>query len=114
MSWSELTASLDAAAFDHLADDPAAVLSRAGADLAVVPVMLDQVERPAGRQGLALIERLDVVRVSAAGLAVVAPGVEPQAGDVWTVAGTAWAIRGTPYLDEEVGGRDWLCPVDRA
>lgn len=113
-SWLDHLADLDRTAFSELADDVAAILSRAGAPIAVVPVMRESVERTSSRQGLAIVEQVDVVRVSVQLLHDAAPGVTPRAGDLWILNGQPSAVRGTPFRDDKSGGRDWLCPVDPA
>lgn len=111
MTWTELTADLDAAVFEHLSDDPAATVTRGGVILAVVPVMLDRAERPAARPSFATLEREDVLRVSVAQLAAEAPGVVPQADDLWLVSGRTWQAHARAWHDDQQDGHDWLIPV---
>lgn len=111
MTWSDHMADLDATAFEHLSDDTAATLLRGGVVLATLPAMLDQVERPTMRHGLAQLDRADVVRISVAALEAEAPGERPLSGDQFTIAGALWTVHGEPWRDEEVARRDWLCPV---
>lgn len=112
--WAELERRLDAAVFDRLADDAAAPWMRGGVELGRVGAILDRVERPATRNGLALIETADVVRISVAAAEASAPGIAPAAGDVFMVKGAAKVVHGQPWRDEQVNGRDWLCPVTAA
>lgn len=111
MSWNALSAELDSVAFAHLSDDPSAIWSRNGAQVGVVSIILEQVERPSRQGGMAMIEMADVARFSVAQAAEVAPGMEPQSGDVLTVSERARVIHGQPWRDDRMDRRDWLCPV---
>ncbi len=109
--WADLEAAVDVAVFTHLADDVAAPWLRGGVELGQVGAIIDRVERPARHGGMALIEMADVVRISVAAAEVAAPGVAPAAGDVFMIKGDAKVVHGQPWRDEQVNGRDWLCPV---
>lgn len=111
MSFNDLLADLDATAFRELADDVAATWSRAGQFAVAVAVMLDRVERPSSRHGMAVFDHADVARLSAAEVEAVRPGQQPQAGDVLTVNGAPHVVHGEAWRDEEMNGRDWLCAI---
>lgn len=111
MSFNDHLAALDAAAFTHLSDDRAALLTRGPEVVATVAVILDRVERTSSRAGIATLETADVARISKAELAAIAPGLEPQAGDQLRVNGKTWSVHGMPWLDEAMDARDWLCPI---
>lgn len=112
MDWNALTAELDVAVFAHLADDTAAVWQRAGAPIGALAVILETVERPSRPGSMALLETADVVRISVAEAAARAPGLEPAAGDTFSLSGRLLVVHGQPWKDDKMDGRDWLCPVN--
>ena len=113
MSFADLMADVDETVFAELSDDPEAIWSRGAVFAVRLPVILDVVEQSTARAGVALIDRADVARISVAGADLVAPGETPRAGDVVTVNGRVFTMHGVPWRDDQVDGRDWLCPVAR-
>lgn len=111
MSFGSLLADLDATAFAELSDDPSAIWQTSAIGPFIVAAMLDVGERVGMLETMPHITRADMIRLSAAELAAKAPGRKPEAGDTITVRGTVYVIHGTPRLDDEMNGRDWLCPV---
>lgn len=110
--WTDLTAELDAAVYAFLADDTAATWTRGAVVMATLAAMLDRAERADTRHGMASIETVDVVRLSAAQVEAAAPGLVPVAGDAIVINGAPYILHGQPWRDDAMDGRDWLCPVN--
>lgn len=110
--WTDLTAELDTAVYTFLADDPDAVWTRGPVIMATLAAMLDRAERADNRHGMASIEAVDVVRLSAAQVEAAAPGLVPAAGDAIVINGAPYILHGQPWRDDAMDGRDWLCPVN--
>lgn len=113
MSFNALLADLDATAFAELADDTAAVWTKAGGGSVTVAAMFDAGQRLALVGQMPQVASGELVRLSAAEVAAKAPGLKPADGDTISVNGLLLTIHGQPRLDDEMNGRDWLCPVTR-
>jgi len=113
MTFNALLADLDATAFAELADDTAAIWTKPGGDPVYVAAMFDAGQRVTLIGQLPTISSGELVRLSAAEVAAKAPGKEPADGDTISINGLLLTIHGQPRLDEEMNGRDWLCPVTR-
>ena len=112
MNFSDMMAALDAEVFAHLADDRTAIWTLADGTMHIVSAMVDRVERASTLSpGLMQIDQADVVRISAAEVASLAPGRSPESGDTFTLNGATSVVHGEPWRDEKNNGRDWLCPV---
>lgn len=138
MSFGNLLADLDAAAFRELADDTAAIWYRMEDVFYVLAAMLEGGERGVAVGGMPTIMAGTTVRLSVAEVAAKVPDLSnlqpaqiaalvPQFANVWpaplprpmsgeriTINGRHFIFHGDPWLDEEQGGRDWICPVTRA
>lgn len=138
MSFGDLLADLDASAFADLADDTAAIWYRMEGVFYVVAAMLEGGERGAAVAGMATMMASTTVRLSAAEVASKVPdlsgllpaqveAIVPQYANIWpaplprpmsgeriTILGRHYIFHGDPWLDEDMGGRDWICPVTRA
>ena len=116
MSFNDLLADLDASVFAHLADDTAAIWGRDSGPLPVA-VMLEAGERTTVIGGMPQTTSGEVARLSVAQVRVLTEGApaprQPIAGETLTINDVVFVIHGEPWLDEEMEGRDWLCPVSR-
>ena len=117
MSFHDLLADLDGAAFRDLADDTAAIWTRSDGTMIAVAVMIEVGERTVTIGGLPTIMAGEVARFSAAELrmkteALYAPGL-PLQGETLTVNGVTYVLHGDAYFDEAIQGRDVICPMSR-
>lgn len=126
MTFNALLADLDATTFAELADDTAAVWTRAGGGSTTLAAILDAGQRLTVVSQMAQVSAGEVIRLSvaevaakahrvrtAAEIAANAPGPKPGDGDTLSVNGVLFTIHGQPRLDDDMNGRDWLCPVVR-
>lgn len=113
MTFNALLADLDRSAFAELADDLAAVWTQSGHDPVILAVMLTTGDRVGLVAQMPHVGRGELARLSAAEVTAKAEGREPADGDTLVVNGVLFTIHGQPWLDEEMNGRDWLCPVVR-
>lgn len=138
MSFNDFLADLDATVFAELSDDPAAIWFRMEGVAYTVAAILEGGERGTSAGGMPTMMAGVTVRLSAAEIAAKAPdpsGLEPpqiaalipQFANIWpappprpmageriTINGRHFIFHGDPWLDEEQGSRDWICPVTRA
>ena len=117
MSFADLLADLDAPVFAELADDTAAIWTRSDGTMIAVAVIVGAGEQTVTVGGIQTIMSGDVARLNAAELrlkteAVGAPGL-PLQGDTLTVNGITYVLHGDAFYDEEVQGRDVICPMSR-
>jgi len=113
MTFNALLADLDATAFSELADDTAAIWTKAGGDPVYLAAMLDAGQRLALVGQMPQIGAGELIRLSGAEVEAKAPGQKPGDGDTISVNGVLFTIHGQPRLDDDMNGRDWLCPVVR-
>lgn len=113
MTFNALLADLDATAFAELADDPLAIWAKAGGGVFYVAAILDAGQRLTVVAQMPQVGAGELARLSAAEVAAKAGALKPADGDTISINGVLFTIHGQPWLDDEMNGRDWLCPVSR-
>ena len=113
MKFNDLLADLDATTFAELADDTVAIWTKAGGNGVRVAAILDTGQRLALVSQMPQIASGELIRLSAAEVAAKTGGLKPADGDTISVNGVLFTIHGQPRLDDDMNGRDWLCPVTR-
>lgn len=112
MSFGALLADLDATAFKELADDPRSIWQPVEGDAVFLAAMLEEGERAINVAGMPGIGGAPLIRLSVAEVAAKS-AIALAAGQRITVCGVDYVIHGDPWQDDEMGGRDWLCPVSK-
>ncbi|WP_332657357.1 head-tail joining protein [Brevundimonas sp.] len=113
MTFNALLADLDATAFAELADDTQAIWTKAGGNPFVLAAILDSGQRLTVVAQMPQVGSGELARLSAAEVAAKAGPLKPADGDTILINGVLFTIHGQPWLDDDMNGRDWLCPVTR-
>lgn len=124
MSFGDLLADLDASAFAELSDDNAALWTLQDGRIVTLSVILDRAQQHGFNDGLTLVTDVAVARISVLGMAQAIAATDdppvagigeharrPLAGETLHIRGRLHIFHGEPWLDDDMEGRDWLCPV---